>query len=94
MGRLPPCNESSSKMDIALRARHDALDREFLCRSTELRLLKVEPAKPFRRTIEAFCVEPRAARFDMLLESYATCCLDCIYLTPRGEPESLAALTS
>jgi hypothetical protein len=79
-------------MDIALRARHTALASEFACLATDLRIIKTDPGSGFSRTIEAFCVEPRAEYFSKLLESFKKCCAECAYLVQRDETEPLAPL--
>jgi len=80
-------------VDVILRARHTSLLNEFGCAATELRIRKTEPGTGHPRTIDAFCLEPRAEHFSRLLESFKKCCADCAFLVPRDETEPLAPLS-
>jgi hypothetical protein len=79
-------------VDVVLRARHTALANEFACLSSDFRIIKTEPGSDYPRTIEAFCVEPRAEHFGKRLESFKQSCAECLYLAPRDETEPLAPM--
>jgi hypothetical protein len=68
-------------VDVVLRARHDQIEQEFLCASTELRLLHTPPGSRWTRTIEAFCGDERAERFGTRLTDFSSCCATCRYLS-------------
>ena len=75
----------ATQMDVELRARHNALGVEFQCLATELRIVKSGPGVKYPRTIEAFCTEPRAQHFDLLLASFGECCAACRFFARRGD---------
>ena len=82
-------------MDAVLRARHDALLSEFVCVSTELRVVKTPIGSSHTRTIDPSCREPRAALFATTLTNFEDCCASCLFLTrgpentqERAEPEA------
>jgi hypothetical protein len=71
-------------MDLVLRGLHDALAAEFSCVSADLRLVRTPPDADYRRTLEAFCTDSRAAAFGRPLESFETSCSACQYLRQRS----------
>lgn len=74
-------------MDAVLRTRHDALSDEFICIATEFRIVRTPPGSAYSRTIDAYCGDERAGRFESRLTDYHTCCSGCAFLSPRPEFE-------
>lgn len=72
-------------MDAVLRARHDALSDEFVCSSTEFRIVRTPLGSLYSRTLDPYCNDARAGRFESLLTDYDTCCAGCAFLSPRTE---------
>jgi hypothetical protein len=72
-------------MDVVLRKLHDTLVAEFICTSTELRIVKTGAGEQYPRTIQPFCTDSRAQSFGQILESFEETCAPCPYLQRRQE---------